>query len=264
MRLGLSLGLTTSSGAFAFADADAEAYVAAMTVEPDATRKGLIDTLVGGLKADGIWTKLDWLCLLAAHDEQAALLNAVSLGQSLTKQGTLTFTTDRGHAGNGTTGYLDTGELPAAAGNQYAQNSACVGTWCNQQNGGAAAQNHVGNISTSRTAILARNTAGNETFIINDGTLETLQANTGSRVGHRAVSRTGAGIKRGFHNGVRTANLTTASVSVPAGNLSFLKSGAAFSVDRLAAVYVGAGLSDTEVGNMHSRLNTYLTAIGAN
>jgi hypothetical protein len=266
MRLGLSLGLSsTSASAFTFANSEAETYVAAMTVEPDDTRKGLIDDLVGSLKSDGIWTKLDWLCLLAAHDSQAARLNAVNTAKSLTATLAPTFTTDRGYTGNGTNAFLDLGEAFGAGANLFSLNSATVGVWCNQQSATAGAQTHVGEYGgTDTVRITARNDAGNEVYRANDGTNATLQANPGSRTGHRALSRTGAAVKRGFVAGVRASDLTTASTSESGLNAALLRLASAYSNDRLAAFYSGAGLSDTEVGNMHSRLNTYLTALGAN
>ncbi|MFG1397189.1 hypothetical protein [Roseixanthobacter pseudopolyaromaticivorans] len=51
--------------------------LARMSVQPAAGRRTQIDTLVKSLLAAGIWTKLDALYLLAAHDAQAARLNLV-------------------------------------------------------------------------------------------------------------------------------------------------------------------------------------------
>jgi hypothetical protein len=90
-------------------DADAEAYFAAMSVEPDATRKGLLNDLIVGLKADSVWTKITWLSVLAAHDAQAARVNIKTPAQVATAINSPTFTTDLGYAGDGATSYLDTG-----------------------------------------------------------------------------------------------------------------------------------------------------------
>lgn len=246
--------------------AEATAYFAAMSVQPDATRKGLIDTCISGLKTDGVWTKLDWFCLLALGTQQAGLLNAINPAKSVTMPGA-SFVVDRGvkcsAVGNG---YVTIGETFNNSPNQFAQNSACVGVWCNLEGSASGGlRNQIGEtLATDRILMNARNDAGNETFRLNDGTDDTLQANTGSRTGHRTLSRTGAAIKRGFMNGVRTANLTTASVGVGGGNGCWCRDGGNIYDDRLAAVYSGAGLSDTEVGNLHSRLSTFLTAIGAN
>ncbi|MFG1423925.1 hypothetical protein [Roseixanthobacter liquoris] len=51
--------------------------LARMSVPPSPARRTQIDTLVKGLIAAGLWTKLDALYLTAAHDAQAARLNLV-------------------------------------------------------------------------------------------------------------------------------------------------------------------------------------------
>jgi hypothetical protein len=264
MNLGLRLNLTPRSSVHTFANAEAQTYVEAMSVEPTEARKALIDTLVGGLKADGIWTKLDWLCLLAAHDAQAARLNAVSTGQLLTATNSPTFTTDRGYAGNGTTSFLDFGEAANAAGNQYAQDSACAGAWCNLGAAPTTTTAHLSHDGGIRLRVTARSDGGNEVYAINDATNSTLRASA-SKTGHRTVVREGAAIKRGYFNGAQVSNLTTASTGAPVGNVqTHNHDGTIFSADRLAAVYFGSKLTATEVGDLHSNLETYLTAIGAN
>jgi hypothetical protein len=262
--LSLGLGLSMSAGApFAFTDADAETYVTAMSVEPNDARKALIEDLVVGLKADGIWTKLDWLCLLAAHDAQAARLNAKNTAKSLTATNSPTFTTDRGYAGNASNAFLDFGEALDAVGNSFALNSATLGAWCNQGSG-TANIHHVGTTADTKSRVSARASAGNETFQINDGTNDIAQANTGAKTGHRASVRTGAAVKRSFFNGTRVADLTTASTSIATGNGCALRSNTVYTADRLACIYSGSGLTDAEAGDMHTRLSTFLTAIGAN
>ena len=111
-------------------EAEALTYFAAMSVAPDDTRKGHLNTLIASLKTAGVWAKLDGLYIMAAHDAQAARVNAVNPASVATANGTITFTTDRGYAGNGTTGYLNTGFNPTTAPSpKYARNSAHMGAW---------------------------------------------------------------------------------------------------------------------------------------
>ena len=103
-------------------DQSAAAYFAAMTVQPHAARKTLIEKFIIGRKADGIWEKLDCLWLIALHTQQAGQLNAVQPGaQTLSPQNSPTFTTDRGLTCNGTNSYLRTSYTP---GTKFVQNSA--------------------------------------------------------------------------------------------------------------------------------------------
>lgn len=245
--------------------AEATAYFAAMSSQPDDTRKGLIDTLIGGLKTDGIWTKLDWLLLIAAHDSQAARVNAITPSKVASVVNSPTFTTDRGYAGDGATSYIDFGEAYNAGGNQFSQDSACAGVWINTS-AATALVSQMGQVATStgRVLIRARNSSGNETFELNNAGGDTSQANPGTRAGHRAASRTGSAVLRSFFNGTRVADLTTASTEASTGTICVLRSTASYTADRAAAAYCGSGLTDTEMGNIHTRLNTFLTAIGAN
>lgn len=59
-------------------DPAAVAYFAAMTVQPSTARKELLNALIVGLKADGVWDTYDLLYIGASHDQQAARLNVVN------------------------------------------------------------------------------------------------------------------------------------------------------------------------------------------
>lgn len=54
---------------------EAEAYFAAMTAQPNTTRKNLLAAMIDGIVADGDWSSLDWL-MVASHDAQAFRVNA--------------------------------------------------------------------------------------------------------------------------------------------------------------------------------------------
>jgi hypothetical protein len=77
----LGIGLPVGApGPYRATDPDAAAYASAMTVAPSAARVALIDTFVRAIKAGGLWTRLDLLYLLAAHDAQAARVNVMAPG----------------------------------------------------------------------------------------------------------------------------------------------------------------------------------------
>lgn len=243
-------------------DPDVAAYVAALTAPPSAAERARLNTLVRGLKTDGVWPLLDRLNVLAAETQQAGLRDLRNPAKTLTIGGTVTFTADRGFAGDGSTGFLDFGEA-FAAGNQFALNSASLGVWCNLQ-GAAGVTPQIGNVANSpRSMLTARSTVGAETFQANDATSDTLMTSNLSRLGHRAWSRTAAAVKRGFFNGSRTADLTTASTAVNTTNGCLLRSSTQYTDDRLAAAWSGAGLTDAQVAALHGRLSTYLSGKGA-
>jgi len=264
LGIGLSLGCRVNSGTPPPGyNAVSTAYFAAMTTQPDATRKGLIDALISGLVADGVWAQLDWFVLMAAQSEQEGRLNAVNPAKALTAVNSPTFTTDRGYSGDGATSYLDFNELGNAAGNLLSLNSATAGAWCNAQ-GTTGVKPHFGQTSTSyRLAVVARDTAGSETFRANDATDSASRASTLTRLGHRTAVRQDSATKLAYFNGANTASLAVASTAVASSNNCALRMGASYSDDRLAAIYAGAALSASQITAIHSRLSTYLTVIGA-
>jgi hypothetical protein len=246
-------------------DPAALTYFAAMTVQPDAPRKALINTLIVGLKADGVWTKLDWLVLLASHDTQASLLNAKAPAKILSAVSSPTFTTDRGWTGDGVGAYLLFPELFNAAGNGFTQDSATIGEWCNLQGaGGGLNQYHFGNTNGTNpsTRIASRGDGGSETFKLNNSTTLTAVASS-SRLGHRTVTRN-SGNPIFYKAGAQTANPADTSVGVSATAPCLLRDNAVYTVDRLASAYFGAGMTAANVAAIHTRLGTFLTAIGAN
>jgi len=237
-----------------------------MTVSPTQARRVLLNTFISGLRSDGVLTKLDWLTLFAAHDSQAGLINMIQPTKNWTTVGGIVaFTSDRGYAGDGVASYMSMNETVTAASNMASQNNSTIGIWCNQQNGATGLLPHFSElIAGSRFDIRARGTSGNETFKCADGTGDVLRASTLTRVGHRSASRTDAAVKKGYFNGSLTATLTTASTGGGAANGCIAKASTTYCADRFAAFYSGTGLTDAEQTAMHNRLNTYLTAIGAN
>jgi len=243
-------------------DPDAAAYFAAMSIQPDATRKGLINDYIVGLKADGVWSLLDLVYILASHDEQAARLNAkVPASNTITVAGTVTFTTDRGYTGNGTNGYLETGRALNAGGN-YAQNSASTFSWINSSTG--TTQSLGTWYSGSRVSSLPDVAAG-FTGRVNQ-TSDSTFGNPANRLGSRCISRTGATTTNGQVNGVASGSTSTvASTSLNSTALTLLGDAANFNgLDRLALAALGGGLTGTQMTALHDRSSTFLTAIGAN
>ncbi|MCV7226048.1 hypothetical protein [Mycolicibacterium komossense] len=80
-----------------------------MEVRPDFDRRKAIDRLIRDYKGYGIWDRLDVFCPLAAHRQQAALLNWLPdkiEETNLRAYNSPLFIPDRGFKGNGTSSYL--------------------------------------------------------------------------------------------------------------------------------------------------------------
>lgn len=242
--------------------AAASAYFAAMSSQPDATRKGLINTLIEGLTTDGVWSKLDLFYLLASADVQSARLNAKTpAANTITENATCTFTPDRGYTADGVLGYLDTG-LARNAGGNYAQNSASLFSWINSSTGTTEA---VGTFYCNNAVALLPDTATGLQGRVNQTSTATF-GNPANRLGSRCISRTASTTTNAQVAGVASGS-TSAIVSSALNASNFLllgEIGTSNSLDRLACAAVGGGLSGTEMTALHNRVSTYLTAIGAN
>ena len=239
---------------------EAEAYFAAMTTQPSNARKTLINNLIVGLIADGVWSKLDWLCLMAAHAEQAGRLNAKNPTKALTAFNSPTFTTDLGFTGNGSTSYLSTGEAPSGSGRQYTQNDAHFSVWKNSTNTGSSPD-----LGGSEANIrLNPNWGGTNGIVrVNTNTDSGLPIASFTK-GFACASRYSSGLTRvlvntyyeGSYNSPSSAITTQTSITI-------LRMQTQYSSSRLSMFSSGGALSEDEMKDLRDRSSTYLTAIGA-
>lgn len=244
-------------------DPDATAYFARMsTQEPDAF-KVVVSAFVTGLKADGVWALIDRLGLFATTTEANALFDLKQTTKIFARGGTTTFTTQRGIAGDGTTGYVDFTEAANGAGNAWTDTSASFAIYCNlTDNVGASRVPHFGGVAASRSTYYAHG-SGSENARINQTADSTGVRASVTRLGHRAGSRTAAAVIRYYFNGAFTTAFTAANTTTSTTFPAIGRDGTAFCNDRFPAVMTGQGMSDTQMTAYHTRLNTLLTALGA-
>lgn len=238
-------------------DAATAAYLAAMTVQPDATRAGLIDALIAGLKADGIWAVLDVLALPAAHDPQAGLVNAANPAQALTVAGTMTFTTDRGYAGDGSTGYIST-VTNDNGWSKFSQNSLSFGTWLNVNATNSLVMGQINGITlrmSPTTGTNMQSRVGSSTSVSGANTI-----GTGLFVSNRSDSMTIAIYRNGGAIATSASNPSTALAGEP---ILVNRGSTVYSTARAAAIMLGGSLDATKQAVLYTRLNSYLSAIGA-
>lgn len=239
-------------------DAASVAYFAAMSVQPDATRKGLLNALIVGLKGEGVWTALDFLALPAAHDEQAGLLNAVTPAQALVKSGTMTFTTDRGLMGDGSTGYLSTVANDNAWAH-FALNSATIAAWVNNLNGGTT------NIIGQATGTVVRMAPTTTALTARLGSSTALPGTITGGIGLSAAVRSDANTVTSYFQGAQVATSgANASTALAGDPILINRLTTSYHPGRVAAFFLGSALDATKVAAVNTRLSTYLTAIGGN
>ncbi|MEP3073681.1 hypothetical protein [Maricaulis sp.] len=255
-----------------FMDPDAQVIINAMSSTPSGARQSLIEDLVDGLKADGIWAKLDALWVLAAHDSQAAALNWMDpAGSPILPVNAPVFTADRGFKGDNTSTHLDTQFVPGTDGVNFVQDSASAGIWVREvaSDNGDIYLGTGDNSSSSTFTRIQRRSDGVEWRVWgpNGGLLD---GGTDSEVatGLLVADRSGATAFHTYRNGALENTGSAASGSPSPYSVYLLAangSGAAGSQSdaQLSAAFLGGSLTGTEHGNLHTRLNTYLTAVGA-
>lgn len=268
MPIAVSRSLWTQEASL---DAATVAWVAAVgSSNVSAGRQTIVNNLIVGLKADGIWTKLDRLWLYAAENTQSALIDIVAL-DTTTLVSTPTFTTDRGYAGNGTSTYLNTTFNPATDGVQYVLNSAHAAIWDNTSRG-AVTSIETGiydgtNIADLFVLTAAFGPTGSATRLNNSGAAGIGGSNVTSQ-GFVVTQRSNASTLELFFNGSSVgasgAQASSALVSLPffVGGRNDSGVFSTGSTDQISAVSYGAALTSGQASNYYTRLRTYMTSVG--
>lgn len=242
---------------------EAQAVFAAMTTPPDATRKGLIDACISGLKTDGVWTLLDALQVYAAADSQAARVDWKLPSRVATLTNAPTFTTDRGYLTDGTSNFVDTLFNPST-GTNFLQNSAMFGVW--SRTSGSLTGSGTGWFDGTRgTTINPRSTSG----IVYRITCATATTTTTPAIadgsGFFSINRDSSTTSQSYRNGSAVTPSGTGTSGVIAN--ATLKMGAisasSFHAREWAAMAAGGNLTATQHLALYNRLQTYMTAVGA-
>jgi hypothetical protein len=265
---GAGLG-APSSGGFTPSCSQSSTFLA-RTSGLNLTEETAYDTMICGMVTDGTWcgTTIDALYIFATNTTTTANLNLCSSSYALTSHGTISFSADHGYTGNGTTGYLDTGFNASTAGGNFTLNSGHVGAYVLTSRSSNQNYFEVGSSDKVSSATSIQPLAGGDVFAsVNDGGSNVV-TNSNAQ-GLWIGSRTGSVTQTIYKNGSSFGTPNNASVSV--NNLNFYisaRNGAGtaddFSTDQLSAVFFGAGLNATKAGNISSRINAFMTALGIN
>lgn len=248
-------------------DSAASDIIDACSVAPSDVRKLTINDLVVRLKGFSLWTPLDCLWMLAAHDAQAARLNWKNPGTfDLTLQNTPSFTADDGYLTNGSNNYLDTNFNPSTAGGNYAQNSATFGIWTSTS--GQSAASAAGWFDgTDGISIVPRSTADAIGGRVNQtAQTGTAAAGTTDGAGLTMLNRSGASALQFYKNGASVALTTNATQASVALNSASLRLGSitasSFAAFNFRAAVIGSSLTSTQQGSLYGILNEYMRALG--
>lgn len=243
-------------------DPATQAWIAAVGSSNVSTpRAALVDAMIVGLKADGVWTKLDRLWLFAAENTASALVDMVADTTATPTLGPV-FTADRGYAGNGLNAYIDS-NLPNNFGTgNFQRNAACYFGWSNTagMDGGGLFGTFLG----TKSQLFPLFTDGTTYGCINSGVWDFAYAGTGE-TGLYLMNRTGSLDSTLDVNGVQTAvnstNASTAQSVVPFDAL-YANAGDQYSSRQCSALGLGGALTPTERVAVYTRTRAYMTAVG--
>lgn len=253
-------------------DTDAIALLDAMTVQPSAIRRSLINSTISALKTANLWADIDVMYVLAAHDAQAARLNWKAPGSfAATVIGSPTFTSDQGYTGDGSTGALDTGWTPSTNGAAFTQNAAHASAWTLTSRSAGAPYALFG----ARRAVATANAELLPIFsLAADATFSRLNdaangiAYVGNIQGFWVIDRpdaTGTGVY--LNNNTLTAPANGASVGLPDRSMYLLSTNGGSVVrpsgDNIACFTAGAALGSTKRTAIYGIIEDYLQAVGA-
>lgn len=241
--------------------------ISAMNPPPPAPNALLINTLVNGLIADGVWSLLDTLHVLAAHSSQAALLNWKAPGTfNAVPTNSPTFTTNSGYTTDGATNYVDLAMNIATEATQYTRDSAHFSIWSpiTDQVAGSIGGWFDG---TDGVTLFSRNPSNTMLGRINQGTQsQTIGGSVMDGTGLFTMNRSGASALQFYHKGVAlniTSNPTQASTAVNSSSLSLGRiTAAGFRAYQFSAATVGASLSAPQAMSLYTRLQAYMTGLG--
>lgn len=250
-------------------DPDAQALWARRLMPPTDAEKAADHELIVGLKADGIWPKLDLLKIRTQSDEQAARLDYVNPAWDEVAVNSPSFLRNQGFIGDALTSYLDGGFDPAAApGAKYKQADCHMSVWLGTDIG-SSSQYDCGH---ARSLIVGRNGTNSNTAAIRanqtGGVNYTLPVPTS--IGWLCFTRDNALSFRAVKDDAPPTTLSQAAAGL-AINQTFLSLAARSAAGapanfsgRLQRVKTAGGsLSNLDLANFYGRLKRRLEQAGA-
>lgn len=253
-------------------DTDAAAYFTASGLRHVGV-KAAINALVTGLKADGYWSKCDWLTVNANHCLLLSNFNLRNPAKKLTMAQVMDYVPGKGIKGPGVstaTGYVLTygaNEFPNAGGNVFAQDSAHAFVFATEQNAGAEGVQLGTNNNTPLTLIRPA-TSGSDIYRLNSATQISVANAGGDRTGMRCVTRTSSSTVTAYLNGAQVGQNVASTSADPSAQFLRLN-GSSFGGpllvgnDTIGFSGYGSGLTGGEVAALYARLATCLTAVQA-
>lgn len=238
------------------------AVIRAMSARPNRDRAVAIDTLIGTLKGYNLWDRVDGFYILAAHTQQAALVNWRRPGTAnLTAVNSPTFTTDVGFAGDGATSYL-TNTSAAAVNTQptnismslWLKTQKTTGSWDVSWSGWE------GRIGLETTGLVA--------WRLSEGTGDNVAISNVTQPGLVTIARATGSETRIYKDGALAKSNTfaynaggtyTTTIPIYLGSTSGTSG---FTNATYSMFHYGASMTTAESALFYNAVNDYMTAVG--
>lgn len=245
-------------------DADAQAFLNAAVIT-DTTQASAINTLVIGLKTDGLWTKMK-----AIYPFVGGTSTTHSYNLKNTSQYQLTF--------NGGWTHSSTGALPNGT-NAYANTGFNASTQLTTTSGniGVYLRNDVG---AGNTVDFGASISGNKIYLVPDYNGSAAYASYASEIYYAKATTTGlyslgrlstqdSNVKIIRNGSTILYNDNPAGMPLPNGSLylgAYNNEGTAsnFAAREQALAYMSDGLTNAEIANLYSRVQAFQTTLSRN
>lgn len=238
-------------------DTDAQAYFDAIVSNGGSistANQGYVNTLVEGLKTDGIFSKLLFLYLFAAENSVCARVNVKNPSVLATAVNSPTFVAYQGYKGDGATSYVSTGYI----GTDLTPTNAMFGVRLLEESSNRAAV--IGYRAVRGT--LQHGLSAVQGYL-HSSTLSSSVA-TLSSTDFVALHRTGTtqGIWLNSSPSAGSTTVTDSTLNNTNSINAFLDS-TSYHDGRIGAAFAGQYLTDSEFANFKTRIDAYMTSIGA-
>jgi hypothetical protein len=237
------------------------------TSSPPVSTQEQYNALICGLVADGTWSTLDALYKFATDSVADAKLNLVSTSYGITAHSTIKFTANRGYAGDGSSGYLDTGFNPSTAAGHFALNSAEFGIFDNSHRSAAQSAFQMaaadGTNLTAICTVCALGSNGLAVWVNEAGGFNNGFADS-SAAGVWIAQRTGASVESSYLDAAMHGSSTNPSSALPNADFEIGGLGGigGFTSDQFSYAFFGGSLTSAQIVFLTFRLFADARAAG--
>lgn len=227
------------------------------------------NTLVLALKSGGIWTKLDALYIFANDAVTGFEFARLNWKNPISNQATLinplTFTTNQGFNGNGTSSYINTNYIPSTIGNNYQLNDCSFGYWAFSGLSTGGSRVNLGTRNSSVSGLTYPVGVSENSLFINTNNITNVTLTSSANLGLRHFNRVSSSGSR-YYNSTGLVGSNT-NISSDISNFPFFISAlnsanvaSFFTSTRFSIMFAGASLANENTA-LNNAFNTYITSL---